>query len=212
MTIKRASIIGLACIWVAVAPAWAGNGDTTVTLPREAPAKLYRPGNSALFQQGVKAFDDKDYATAFQIFSQLADKDDIAAMRNVALMERKGLGTPKDPKAAIEMYRKSAEGGLATSAADLGEMLLEGEGGKPDPDAALPWLEAAAAANHPVAQYLLAGMYARGYGVDRDVKKAETLYAAAAPRIPAAQEKLDALKAQEQQDKKADDDSGWSLF
>ncbi len=106
----------------------------------------------------------------------------------------KGLGTAKDPKAAIEMYRKAAEGGLATAAADLGEMLLEGEGGKPDPEDALPWLEAAAAANHPIAQYLLAEMYARGYGVDRDVKKAETLYAAAAPRVPEAQAKLDALK------------------
>lgn len=209
MTFRRVLALGFGCILFAVAPAMAGESE--VTLPREPPSKLYRPGNSDLFQQGVKAFDAKDYTTAFRIFSQLARHDDLAAMRNVALMERRGLGTKKDPKAAIEMYRKAAEGGLATAAADLGEMLLEGEGGEPDPDAALPWLKAAAAANHPVAQYLLGEMYARGYGVDRDVKKAEALYAAAAPRLPEAQEKLDALKAQEQKNAKKKDEDG-SLF
>ncbi len=195
MTVRHSLALGFICASFAIAPALAGETDGgPVVLPREPPSKLYRPGNSDLFQQGVKAFDAKDYTTAFKIFSQLAGKDDLAAMRNVALMERQGLGTAKDPKAAIAMYRKAAEGGLATAAADLGEMLLEGEGGKPDPEDALPWLEAAAAADHPIAQYLLAEMYARGYGVDRDVKKAETLYAAAAPRVPEAQAKLDALK------------------
>lgn len=195
MTVRHSLALGIICASFAIAPALAGGTDGgPVVLPREPPSKLYRPGNSDLFQQGVKAFDAKDYTTAFKIFSQLAGTDDLAAMRNVALMERQGLGTAKDPKAAIAMYRKAAEGGLATAAADLGEMLLEGEGGAPDPEDALPWLEAAAAADHPIAQYLLAEMYARGYGVDRDVKKAETLYAAAAPRVPEAQAKLDALK------------------
>src|SRR6201996_2155237 len=76
----------------------------------------------AIFEQGIAAYDAKDYAEAFRIFSSIDDRD-LAAMRNVALMLRKGQGTAKDPKAAEDMYQRAAEGGLATAAADLGEML-----------------------------------------------------------------------------------------
>jgi TPR repeat protein len=218
MDVRRSLVWGVLCISLAVAPGLARAGDSgpgnsgAVVMPREAPSKLYRPGNSELFAKGVAAFDARYYARAFRIFQQLAHNHDLAAMRNVALMERKGLGTTKDPKAAIKMYREAARRGLVTAAADLGEMLLEGEAGKPDPEAALPWLDVAARAGHPIAQYLLAGMYAEGYGVDRDVKKAELLYAAAAPRLPAAKDKLAALKKQGTQKKTKDGTSGWLPF
>src|ERR1700761_2553360 len=104
----------------------------------------------ATFDKGLAAYDAKDYAEAFKIFSSIDDRD-LAAMRNVALMLRKGQGTAKDPKAAEDMYARAAGGGLATAAADLGEMLLKGEGGSPDPKAALPWLIGAAEAGHPIA-------------------------------------------------------------
>src|SRR6185437_4553197 len=92
-----------------------------------------------IFDSGVVAYDAKNYEEAFKIFSSIDDRD-VAAMRNVALMLRKGEGTGKDPKAAEEMYKRAAQGGLATAAADLGEMLLNGEAGRPDAKAALPWL------------------------------------------------------------------------
>ena len=85
----------------------------------------------AVFDTGVAAYDAKDYAKAFAIFSSIDDRD-VAAMRNVALMLRKGVGTAKDPKAAEAMYGRAAQGGLATAAADLGEMLLNGEAGPSD--------------------------------------------------------------------------------
>lgn len=182
-----ALVLAAGCIWVASAAA-----QPIAPMP---PSKVYVPGNAKAFQQGVTAFDAKDYTTAYKIFSDLAAHDDIAAMRNVALMRRKGLGTPKDPKGAIAMYTRAAESGLPTAAADLGEMLLEGEAGPPDPKAALPWLTLAAGASHPIAQYLLAEMYARGYGVPQDLSRAEELYAAAAAHgLAAATTKLDALK------------------
>src|ERR1700744_1039422 len=71
----------------------------------------------ATFDKGVAAYDAKNYEDAFKIFSSIDDRD-VAAMRNVALMLRKGLGTAKDPKAAEEMYARAAQGGLATAAAD----------------------------------------------------------------------------------------------
>src|SRR6202000_1509951 len=90
----------------------------------------------ATFDKGLAAYDAKDYAGAFKIFSSIDDRD-LAAMRNVALMLRKGQGTARDPNAAEEIYARAANGGLATAAADLGEMLLNGEAGPPDAKAAL---------------------------------------------------------------------------
>jgi TPR repeat protein len=133
----------------------------------------------ASFDSGVAAYDAGDYAGAYKIWSAIA-KEDLAAMRNVAMMRRKGQGTPRDPKGAIEMYEVAATAGLPTAQADLADMLLKGEAGPPDPQRALPLLQAAAAANHPIAQYELAGLYETGGIVPRDLGVARNLYIAAA--------------------------------
>src|SRR3954463_11944591 len=97
------------------------------------------------FDDGVAAYDKGDYETAYRVWSSI-DDDDLAAMRNVAMMRRNGQGTQKDPKGAEAMYLKAARAGLPTAQADLADMLLKGEAGPPDPKRALPLLQAAAAA------------------------------------------------------------------
>ena len=145
------------------------------------------------FDQGVAAYDAGDYATAYKLWTSI-DSDDVAAMRNVAMMLRKGQGTPKDPKAAEAMFERAAEAGLPTAQADLADMLLKGEAGLPDPEDALPLLQAAAAANHPIAQYELAQMYENGEQVPKDLDVARNLYIAAAGHgMKEAQQRLDAL-------------------
>jgi len=145
------------------------------------------------FDAGVTAYDAGDYARAYKTWSSIAD-DDIAAMRNVAMMRRQGLGTDKDPKGAEQMYERAAEAGLPTAQADLADMLIKGEAGAPDPQRALPLLEAAAAANHPLAQYELAQFYEIGQLVPRNMTVARNLYAAAASHgMKEAQARLDQL-------------------
>jgi hypothetical protein len=145
------------------------------------------------FDTGVAAYDAGDYAKAYKIWSGI-DDDDLAAMRNVAMMRRQGLGTAKDPKGAEEMYLRAAEAGLPTAQADLADMLIRGEAGPPDPQRALPLLEAAAAANHPLAQYELAQFYEAGQLVPRNMTVARNLYAAAASHgMKEAQTRLDQL-------------------
>ena len=145
------------------------------------------------FDSGVAAYDAGDYPKAFQIWSAI-DTDDLAAMRNVAMMLRKGQGTQKDPKAAEDMFEKAAEAGLPTAQADLADMLLKGEAGPPEPQRALPLLQAAAAANHPVAQFELAQMYETGDLVPKDLDVARNLYAASASHgLVDAQARLQAL-------------------
>jgi TPR repeat protein len=148
---------------------------------------------AASFDSGVAAYDAGHYEQAFKIWWDL-QYEDVAAMRNVALMLRKGQGTAKDPKKAEEIYRRAADAGLPTAQADLADMLLKGEAGPPDPQDALPLLQAAAAANHPVAQFELAQMYETGGLVAKNLDVARNLYAAAASHgMKAAQERLDAL-------------------
>jgi TPR repeat protein len=113
------------------------------------------------FDSGVAAYDARDYSKAYQIWSSL-DDEDLAAMRNVGMMRRQGLGTPKDPKGAEEIFQRAADAGLPTAQADLADMLIKGEAGPPDPKRALPLLVSAAAANHPIAQYELAQFYETG--------------------------------------------------
>jgi TPR repeat protein len=147
----------------------------------------------ATFDSGVTAYDAGNYAQAYKIWTGIDDLD-LAAMRNVALMLRKGQGVAKNPKAAEAMYQRAAEAGLPTAKADLGEMLLNGEAGPPNPAAAVPWLAMAAAANHPIAQFELAGLYEKGDVVPQDLNVARRLYKASASHgMKEAQDRLDAL-------------------
>jgi TPR repeat protein len=180
----RAFVFLLACLCASFA-ARAADGDGLV------------PGNQARFDRASAAFDAGDYDTAFKTFSKLAKHGDLAAMRNVALMERRGLGTDKDPQAALDLYRLVATAGLPTAQYDLAEMLLHGEAGDPDPKQAEHWFALAAAANHPLAQYELGKMYEEGIAVPKDLAKARTLYETAAARgVWDATVRLAALKGE----------------
>src|ERR1700749_1993130 len=88
----------------------------------------------AQFDAGIAAYDAGDYEKAFKLWWDL-QFEDVAAMRNVAMMLRKGQGTTRDPKKAEEIYERAAEAGLPTAQADLADMLLKGEAGKPDLEA-----------------------------------------------------------------------------
>jgi TPR repeat protein len=134
-----------------------------------------------IFDAGVTAYDAGNYEQAFKIWWDL-QFEDVAAMRNLGMMLRKGQGTAKDPGRAEEIYQRAAEAGLPTAQADLADMLLKGEAGPPDLKRALPLLQAAAAANHPVAQFELGQLYETGAPplVVQNLDVARQLYVAAA--------------------------------
>ena len=172
-----------ACVCFSVSLAHAASDPTIVPLDQKR------------FDQGAAAFDAGDYQNAYAIFSELAKRGDIAAMRNVALMERKGIGTSQNLKDARLLYGIAAESGLPTAQYDLAQMLINGEGGKPDPKGALVLLEAASQANHSLAQYQLGTFYEQGQYVPRDVARAESLYAIASEHgVWDAKVRLAALK------------------
>lgn len=133
----------------------------------------------ASFDAGLKQYDAGQFQAAYSTWQDIADVD-LAALRNVAVMLRKGQGVEKNPKEALKKMAMAADLGLVTAQADLGEMLLNGEGTARDAKAAAEWLGRASAAGHPIAAFALAQLYEAGDGVPKDLAKARELYQAAA--------------------------------
>lgn len=127
------------------------------------------------FDAGLKAYDAGDYQTAYKTWGKI-DNYDLAALRNVALMLRRGQGVDKDTKTALIKMLQAADLGLVTAQADAGEMIANGEAGPPDKAAAVPWLGRAAAAGHPIAAFELGQIYEEGKAVPQDIKEACRLY------------------------------------
>jgi len=145
------------------------------------------------FDKGVALYDAWKFEEAYKIFESI-DDENIAAMHNVALMRRKGEGTKKDPEGAEEMFEQAAMAGDPFSQAILGEMLLNGEAGPPNPKAAAGWLMLASYQHHPTDEYELGQLFATGNGVPKDVEMARQLLKDAAARgVPGAKEQLASL-------------------
>ena len=101
------------------------------------------------FNQGVAAFQAGDYATAFNIWLPLAEKNDAEAQRNIGVMYQQGLGVPQDAVQAATWYRRAAEGGYAPAQYRMGLAYQSGAGVKLDKVRAHAWFNLAAALLEP---------------------------------------------------------------
>lgn len=132
------------------------------------------------FNEGLLAHDKGDYARAFEIWLPLAQQDDLAAMRNVALLLKEGRGTTPNPERALYFFERAGRGGLISAQVNTAFMYLNGEGIAQDYKKASFWFHAAALAGVPPARYNLGVLYENGLGVDRDPARALAWYALAA--------------------------------
>lgn len=121
------------------------------------------------FADGVKAYEAGDYAGAYAAWAPLAERGDVAAMRNLGHLYRWGQGVERDIQQAMHWYRRAAETGFARAQANLAAIYLQGdEGVSIDYAEAHKWFEAAAKQGHAVAQYNLGLMYELGLGVEKN--------------------------------------------
>lgn len=134
------------------------------------------------FQAGVTAYDRGDYKRAFDEWLPLAERDDLAAQRNIGQMYRMGRGVPQNFAKAAKWYGRAAERGLASAQVNLGVLYLRGEGVPKDEAEAARWFEQAAKAGSVIAQYHLGMMYEAGLGVKRNPAMAMAWYYVAARR------------------------------
>ena len=87
-----------------------------------------------------------------------------------------GLGTPRDPKAAVEWYAKAAAQGSAFAQRSLGTHYLYGDGVPADDHLAFYWFGQSAGQDDAVAEESLAYLYLKGRGIPQDPRVAFAWY------------------------------------
>ncbi|HRP98334.1 MAG TPA: tetratricopeptide repeat protein [Rhodocyclaceae bacterium] len=131
----------------------------------EIDALLSRP--SIALYKAYAEFKMADYANARRIWLALAERDVAEAWFNLGILAEDGLGQTRDPRAAIDYYRRGAAGGSPKAQYRLALLYLEGRLLEADRASAEHWLERAAAAGHDDAarqlEQLRAGVKADDY-------------------------------------------------
>jgi len=128
--------------------------------------------SSAGFEEGARAWDRGDYATALKEFRPLAEQGNAAAQFNLAQMYKIGLGVAQNYKEALGWYHRAADQGLADAQNNLGAMYANGQGVPQDYKAAIGWYRKAADQGLAEAQFNLGLLYSERRDVPRDYKAA----------------------------------------
>jgi len=111
---------------------------------------------------GVDAALAGDYDTAIKLLDPAVVRGDPRAEFFLGILYETGMGVTKDASHAAQLYRLSAEKGLATAQNNLASLLADGNGVPQDLKEAMKWWVLAADQGLPVAQTNLADFYARG--------------------------------------------------
>jgi TPR repeat protein len=119
-----------------------------------------------------RAFQNGNNQVALMLFTKLADKNNPVAQYWLAHMSELGLGVPRDPAKAIELYKKAAAQNVVAAELRLGEIYLQGDIVAPDFTQAKNYLERAAYHGDARAAMLLGQMYRIGLGIAADAKQA----------------------------------------
>ncbi|MDZ4738848.1 MAG: tetratricopeptide repeat protein, partial [Alphaproteobacteria bacterium] len=96
------------------------------------------------FEDGMAAYNRRDYATAFRNFLPLAQAGDANAQDGLGLMYEKGQGVTQNYKKAVKWYRLAAKKGNFQAQYDLGLMYENGYGVGQDDVRAFMWINLAA--------------------------------------------------------------------
>lgn len=98
----------------------------------------------AEFDRAAAAYDAQDYQTARQIWERLGAYHDLAALRNLGHIYRRGLGVDIDFAQAFDYYKQASERGFAPAQYNLSMMYFRGEGTEKNREKALFWMQQSA--------------------------------------------------------------------
>ncbi len=104
---------------------------------------------------------------------RLAEKGDVVAQYNLALLYYAGQGLPQNDGEAVRWFRKAAEQGDAPAEFELGRLYEDGRGVARDMVEAAAWYRKAADQGYVYAQSQLGFLYANGAGIPRDYVQAD---------------------------------------
>lgn len=124
-----------------------------------------------------------DPTTAFSLLQAAADNgDNTEAILGVGLAVSNGLGTPKDPAAAIDWFQKAADLGDPLALFYLADCYLHGVGVAQNQHKAVQLLKQASEKQEPKAMNALGGLYDKGISgiLEKNFSEAFRLLSAAA--------------------------------
>jgi hypothetical protein len=138
------------------------------------------PSATDLTEQGVAAYDAKEYAAALPFLVQAAEKDDPEAQYTLGRMYFNGFGVAQDVDRAHELFQASADQGHPGGQSGMGYLYLTGQAVELDDDEAVRWYRLSAEQGFAAAQANLGYMYQTGRGVAADTAETVRLYQASA--------------------------------
>lgn len=140
------------------------------------------------FDEGLEAYQNQDYKTAYSEWLSLAEQGDPDAQYHLSGLYDAGLGVMKDYNQRLIWITKAAEQGHAQAQYALAFIYERGENVKKDDKQALKWFTKAAIQGYSNAQLNLGYNYANGKGVKKDDQQAFAWYSKAAKQgVTAAQ-------------------------
>ncbi len=146
-------------------------------------------------EDGMEAYQEKDYLKAIQVWRPTAQAGDPAAQYRLGVMYAEGKGVaPNDAEAAL-WFERAAEQGEPMAQYNLGASYAEGTGVRKDMAAAAKWFRRAADQGVSLAQLNLGLLYANGAGVPLDNVEALKWIDLAIYALPAGGIRSDAAKA-----------------
>lgn len=136
--------------------------------------------DEVLVQQANIAYQQGDYATARQYWSQSAEQGNADAQVKLAMLYQKGQGVEANYEKAAELYRLAAVQGNGEAQNNLAILYENGQGVPQDSKEAFYWYQLAAIQGNASAQNKLGQIYESGQGVTIDEQRAASLYRSAA--------------------------------
>ncbi len=141
-----------------------------------------------------QAYAAGQYDRARELWTPRAKAGDEQAQLGLAMLYDLGQGGPRNAAAAYRWYHRAAAAGVPQAEFNVAVMRDTGDGIPHDAAAAALWYARAAAHGNGRAQYNLAQLYLAGEGVPRDMDVAEAWLRDAAPDLPAAADRLAAMR------------------
>lgn len=144
--------------------------------------------------EAQRAYAAGQYDEARRLWAAQAEAGDTEAQLGLGALYDLGQGVPRDPVAAYGWYRRAAAAGSPAAEFNVAAMSDTGDGVPRDVAEAALWYSRAAAHGHRRAQFNLGQLYAAGDGVPRNPEQAEAWFRAAATDLPAAADRLAAMR------------------
>jgi len=153
------------------------------------------PSSAGPLEDGMTAYEEKDYVKALQLWRPLAEQGNGAAQYQVGILYAEGTGVEASDLIAAAWFQRAANQGVAVAQYNLGVSYAEGLGVPKDDATAAKWFRRAADQGMAYAQLNLGLLYSAGRGVPQDNVEAVKWLELSIFALPAGGARSDAARA-----------------